>query len=257
MFKNSISNCNFSFQRIWSESWRLPNWGRCRRRLGLLSWRSASTRRRCPSRRTSARYLTLCVSSARTARPSSSSITARWTFPSGRGRRWRMFTTCCTASSVTWPSAASRLSSSASACVTNTWSTITTARGPSTSLRSHGGEAAGPMLLFTITRPILVFVLKLPIFCADVLKNDPLNHHTAFLSYQNETHTHTHTHTHAKKFSNFPVKFRPLKNSFTLLNNNVTAIEHSVFADLKCFLCLPWCSDVQVYFRTSWHHCWP
>lgn len=30
--------------------------------------------------------------------------------------------------------------------------------------------------IFTITRPILVFVSKLPIFCAGVLKCHPLNH---------------------------------------------------------------------------------
>ena len=54
------------------------------------------------------------------------------------------------------------------------------------SLRSHGGEAGGRKSwtkkqkagcsIFTISRQILVFVLKLPIFCADVLKCDPLNH---------------------------------------------------------------------------------
>uniref|UniRef100_A0A8C6S4S7 BTB/POZ domain-containing protein KCTD7 n=1 Tax=Neogobius melanostomus TaxID=47308 RepID=A0A8C6S4S7_9GOBI len=64
---------------------------------------SVCTKRRCPSRRTSARCLTLSGSSARTARLSSLSTTARWTCLSDLGRLWPMSMTCCTVSSVTWP----------------------------------------------------------------------------------------------------------------------------------------------------------
>ncbi|XP_049760536.1 BTB/POZ domain-containing protein KCTD7 isoform X3 [Elephas maximus indicus] len=82
---------------IWSGSWRSPGCVRCSGRPASPSSRSASSRRRCPSRPTSVRSSAPCALSGARAMGSSLSTTARWTCRSGPGRLWLMSTTCCTA----------------------------------------------------------------------------------------------------------------------------------------------------------------
>ncbi|XP_069891717.1 BTB/POZ domain-containing protein KCTD7 isoform X2 [Dipodomys merriami] len=124
----------------WSGLWRSPGCVPCSARPALPSSRSVSSRRRCRSPRTNAHSSAPCALSVATATGSYWSTTVRWTCPLGPGRLWLMSTTCCTAWSPTCRHRVSRCTTSASVCVTSTWSTTTTASAPSTSSRSPGGE---------------------------------------------------------------------------------------------------------------------
>uniref|UniRef100_A0A8C9Q2E4 Potassium channel tetramerisation-type BTB domain-containing protein n=1 Tax=Spermophilus dauricus TaxID=99837 RepID=A0A8C9Q2E4_SPEDA len=97
----------------WSGSWRSRGCGQCSARHASPSSRSASSRRKCPSRRTSVHCSIPYASSGARVMVSSSSTTVRWTCPLGPGRPWRMSTTCCTAWSPTWRPRASRWTTSA------------------------------------------------------------------------------------------------------------------------------------------------
>uniref|UniRef100_A0A8C9PWD6 Uncharacterized protein n=1 Tax=Spermophilus dauricus TaxID=99837 RepID=A0A8C9PWD6_SPEDA len=103
-------------QTTWSGSWRSRGCGQCSARHASPSSRSASSRRKCPSRRTSVHCSIPYASSGARVMVSSSSTTVRWTCPLGPGRPWRMSTTCCTAWSPTWRPRASRWTTSALGC---------------------------------------------------------------------------------------------------------------------------------------------